>query len=129
MIDSEDSEDDKPLAKARRSRKNSVEDPQDRRRSNRRENVDENLTLHAPTLYALLDDISKHDCSWPFNRPVSLKEVPDYHKIIKQPMDFAKIKSRLNMGNYNTDYDLMNDIQLVFINCDIYNTSESEIYK
>lgn len=87
------------------------------------------LPLHSVDLYALLDDIAKNDDSWPFNRPVSKMEVPDYYKIIKSPMDFAKIKSRLNLGHYQTDYDIMNDIQQVFVNCDLYNTSESEIYQ
>lgn len=130
-----DSDDDEPLARTRAKRKRHSSDEQispskSSRRSGRRngDNDDENLVLHAPILYTLLDQISKHSCSWPFNRPVTLKEVPDYHDIIKTPMDFAKIKSRLNMGHYKTDYDVMNDIQLVFSNCDLYNSSGSEIY-
>ncbi|XP_063703456.1 bromodomain adjacent to zinc finger domain protein 1A [Culicoides brevitarsis] len=130
-----DSDDDEPLSRTRAKRKRHSSDEQtspttSNRRSVRRngDNDDENLVLHAPILYTLLDQISKHSCSWPFNRPVTLKEVPDYHEIIKNPMDFAKIKSRLNMGHYKTDYDVMNDIQLVFSNCDLYNGSGSEIY-
>lgn len=80
-------------------------------------------------MYELLDEISKNENSWPFNRPVQKTEVPDYYDVIKFPMDFAKVKSRLNMGYYKTDYDIMNDIQLVFNNCDMYNTSESDIYQ
>lgn len=90
---------------------------------------DEDLPLHNVILYDLLNEIGKHEDSWPFNRPVQKNEVRDYYEIIKTPMDFAKIKSRLNLGHYKSDYDIMNDIQQVFINCDLYNTSNSEIYK
>lgn len=56
-------------------------------------------------------------------------EVPDYFDVIKFPMDFAKVKSRLNLGYYKSDYDIMNDIQLIFNNCDTYNNTDSEIYQ
>lgn len=126
-----DVDDEEPLqARVRRSRQDEDKPAKTSRKTGRRtQDYDDNLTLHASILYNLLDDISKHECSWPFNRPVTLKEVPDYYEIIKNPMDFAKIKSQLNMGYYKTDYDLMNDIQLVFANCDLYNNSESEIYQ
>lgn len=137
LIADSDDDDNEPLARTRAKRKRHSSDEQtspstsSHRRSGRRnmDNDDENLVLHAPILYTLLEQISKHASSWPFNRPVTLKEVPDYHQIIKTPMDFAKIKSRLNMGHYKTDYDVMNDIQLVFSNCDLYNSSGSEIYR
>ena len=59
---------------------------------------DENLILHTTALYTVLHDISKHPSAWYFNRPVSLKDIPDYDEIIKNPINFAKFKSRLNMG-------------------------------
>lgn len=85
--------------------------------------------MNSVALYQLLDDISKNENCWPFNRPVMKTEVPDYYDVIKFPMDFAKVKSRLNLGYYKTDYDIMNDIQLIFNNCDTYNNSDSEIYE
>lgn len=97
--------------------------------SRRSKRSSDDFPLHSVLLYSLLDDITKHKDSWPFNRPVSQKEVPDYYKIIKTPMDFAKIKSKLNCGEYKTDDDIMTDIQLVFINCDLYNTNATDIYK
>lgn len=30
--------------------------------------------------------------SWPFHLPVSSKKIPDYHKIIKSPMDLQTMK-------------------------------------
>ncbi len=87
------------------------------------------LLLDNVSLYGLLTDIKNHQDSWPFDRPVNKAEVPDYYKVIQRPMDFAKIKSKLNLGEYSSNYDFMSDIQLVFTNCDLYNTNGSEIYQ
>uniref|UniRef100_A0A6B2E558 Bromodomain adjacent to zinc finger domain protein 1A n=1 Tax=Phlebotomus kandelakii TaxID=1109342 RepID=A0A6B2E558_9DIPT len=89
----------------------------------------ENLPLDSVSLYTLLDAIAKHVDSWPFNRPVAKVEVPDYYEIIKNPMDFAKIKSKLNCGDYATNEMLIRDIEQVFQNCDAYNNSDSKIYQ
>uniref|UniRef100_A0A182W5K3 Bromodomain adjacent to zinc finger domain protein 1A n=1 Tax=Anopheles minimus TaxID=112268 RepID=A0A182W5K3_9DIPT len=89
----------------------------------------EDLPLNSVALYVLIDDILKHPNSWPFNRPVSAKEVPDYYAVIKNPMDFARIKSKLNMGDYKINEQMMSDVQLVFRNCDLYNTDETDVYR
>uniref|UniRef100_A0AAG5DLK4 Bromodomain adjacent to zinc finger domain protein 1A n=1 Tax=Anopheles atroparvus TaxID=41427 RepID=A0AAG5DLK4_ANOAO len=89
----------------------------------------EDLPLNSVALYTLIDDILKHPDSWPFNRPVSAKEVPDYYKVIKTPMDFARVKSKLNMGDYKINEQMLADVQLVFRNCDLYNTDETDVYR
>ncbi|XP_036323316.1 bromodomain adjacent to zinc finger domain protein 1A [Rhagoletis pomonella] len=96
------------------------------RRSIRR--TGDHLPLNSAALYELLDDVMKHQDAWPFTRPVSQAEVPDYHKIIKTPMDLAKVKSKLNMGAYQLNEEVMKDIQLIFRNCDEYNVKGNEIY-
>nr|NP_536734.2 ATP-dependent chromatin assembly factor large subunit [Drosophila melanogaster]AAF57200.1 ATP-dependent chromatin assembly factor large subunit [Drosophila melanogaster] len=96
------------------------------RRSGRRTN--EHMPLNSAALYDLLEQIMKHKAAWPFLRPVLTSEVPDYHQIIKTPMDLAKIKSKLNMGAYQLNEELLSDIQLVFRNCDLYNVEGNEIY-
>ncbi|XP_058175665.1 bromodomain adjacent to zinc finger domain protein 1A [Anopheles ziemanni] len=86
------------------------------------------VPLNSVVLYTLIDDILKHPDSWPFNRPVSAKEVPDYYKVIKNPMDFARVKSKLNMGDYKINEQMLADVQLVFRNCDLYNTDETDVF-
>lgn len=103
-----------------------VEEPSDRRSSSKR-SIDNNFNMI--NLGSLIDEIIKHNDSWPFIKPVSTSEVPDYLEVIKQPMDFSKIKSKLNLGDYQTNEQAMKDVQLVFFNCDLYNLSNSEIYK
>lgn len=122
----EDNEAPSPPSKSRRSATNDDLDSSNSRRGRR---TGDDLPLNNVALYTLLDDILKHPDSWPFDRPVSVKEVPDYYTIIKNPMDFAKIKSKLNMGEYTINEQMMNDVQLVFRNCDLYNTNETEIYR
>lgn len=144
--DADDDEDhEEPQAKRARSSRNSLRISLDKsaannnnnnnnntsnnnnRRSGRRTN--DNLPLNSAALYDLLEQTMKHQAAWPFLRPVLTSEVPDYHKIIKTPMDLAKIKSKLNMGEYHLNEELLNDIQLVFKNCDLYNIEGNEIYE
>lgn len=96
--------------------------------STRRSRITDDLLLDNVTVHKLLDEVCKNENSWPFLRPVSRHEVPDYYKVIKNPMDLAKIKSKLNTGSYSTNVEVMKDIQLIFSNCDLYNQNESEIY-
>ncbi|KAH8312286.1 hypothetical protein KR044_010076 [Drosophila immigrans] len=105
---------------------NNTSNQNNNRRSGRRTN--DNLPLNSAALYSLLEQTMKHQAAWPFLRPVMSSEVPDYHKIIKTPMDLAKIKSKLNMGEYQLNEELLSDVQLVFKNCDLYNVRGNEIY-
>ena len=41
-----------------------------------------------------------------FYFPVSKFEVPDYHILIKQPMDWQTISVKLNRNEYLTAFDL-----------------------
>lgn len=71
----------------------------------------------------------KNKNSWPFLKSVSSSEVPDYYDVIKRPMDIGKIKSKLNLGDYQTNEQIMRDFEQIFINCDLYNNAHSEIYQ
>lgn len=109
----------------RRSSRKFVEESSASRRASKR-SLDSFNTI---SLSTLIDEIIKNDKAWPFRTPVSTAEVPDYLDVIKNPMDFSKIKSKLNLGDYNSNEQAMKDIQLIFYNCDLYNNASSEIYK
>ena len=49
-----------------------------------------------------LSAMLKHNHSWPFIKPVDTIKLglPDYHKLIKQPMDLATVKKRLENNYY-----------------------------
>ncbi|XP_053985965.1 bromodomain adjacent to zinc finger domain protein 1A isoform X2 [Hylaeus volcanicus] len=80
-------------------------------------------------LQELLADIRHHRDSWPFLSPVTKAEVPDYHEIISNPMDFGTIKYKLDNGEYETLEQFFSDSQLVFNNCQAYNEEHSSVYK
>ena len=52
-------------------------------------------------------------------------QVPNYYKIITNPIDFSKIKVKLqrqNFNHYDTIEDFIADVKLVFQNCATYNS-------
>lgn len=65
----------------------------------------------------------KHQFSWPFQQPVDTIKLnlPDYHKIIKKPMDLGTVKKRLENNFYWKAQEAMDDFQTMFDNCYIYN--------
>lgn len=48
----------------------------------------------------ILDVLKKSDHAWPFLTPVTKKDAPDYHRIIKKPMDFGTVQTKLNDSKY-----------------------------
>ncbi|TRY85593.1 hypothetical protein DNTS_010168, partial [Danionella cerebrum] len=62
----------------------------------------------------------KHQFAWPFY-------TPDYHKVIKNPMDMGTIKKRLENNYYWTAGECMQDFNTMFTNCYIYNKPTDDI--
>lgn len=73
--------------------------------------------------------IWKHQFSWPFQQPVDAGKLnlPDYHKIIKQPMDLGTIKKRLENNYYWKVQEAVDDFQTMFDNCYIYNKPGEDV--
>lgn len=67
--------------------------------------------------------VLKHKHAWPFETPVDTKslKLPDYHSIIKKPMDFTTIKRRLENYWYYDAYECIDDFRQIFVNCYTYN--------
>ncbi|EFX67332.1 hypothetical protein DAPPUDRAFT_63972, partial [Daphnia pulex] len=80
-------------------------------------------------LLQLLADLSSHVDSWPFLKPVTRAEAPDYHHVIKQAMDLGTMKYKLNSIKYKTAEDFVKDLQLIFTNCYTYNNDAADEYK
>jgi len=93
----------------------------------------------------LLSDLQQHPLSWAFLQPVNGEEVPDYYEVIKEPMgthtrpqrmvpcgfthipdlDFSTMEDKLEMNQYSNLDVFVEDVQLVFDNCRIYNPDGS----
>jgi histone acetyltransferase len=89
----------------------------------------------------LLTDLQQHSLSWAFLQPVNAAEVSDYYEVIKEPMgahppqtftsihdlahdpglDFSTMEQKLRTGKYENLDAFVEDAQLVFDNCRIYN--------
>nr|CAB3457784.1 unnamed protein product [Digitaria exilis] len=52
-------------------------------------------------LLFILDRLQKKDTYGVFSEPVDPEELPDYHDIIKHPMDFSTIRKKLDKGAYS----------------------------
>jgi hypothetical protein len=60
---------------------------------------------------------------------VSLEKVPDYLRIVKQPIDLKTIEEKLSRNQYRDIEDFYRDIDKIFQNCRIYNKNSSIYYK
>uniref|UniRef100_A0A336LYR9 CSON010958 protein n=1 Tax=Culicoides sonorensis TaxID=179676 RepID=A0A336LYR9_CULSO len=71
----------------------------------------------------------KHQFAWPFQQPVDAKtlNLPDYHRIIKQPMDLGTIKKRLENNYYWTAKEAIQDFNTMFSNCYVYNKPGEDV--
>ena len=52
----------------------------------------------------------------------------DYLKYVQKPMDLNTISKNIRDENYRTVENVLDDIQLIFDNCKVYNTSGSVIF-
>ena len=58
--------------------------------------------------------------------PVALN-IPDYHSVIKKPMDLRTIREKLENGQYENAKEFESDIRLMFANCHKYNGPDHPI--
>lgn len=62
-----------------------------------------------------------------FRKPVPHKalKLEDYKNIIKKPVDLNLIRRQNNEGKYKSIEEVLDDIQLCWDNCKLYNNPES----
>ncbi|XP_035682645.1 transcription initiation factor TFIID subunit 1-like [Branchiostoma floridae] len=63
--------------------------------------------------------------SWPFHQPVNKKFVPDYFKVISQPMDLETLKKNVQSHKYRNRDAFMKDVDLIHRNSVKYNGADS----
>ncbi|XP_064550688.1 bromodomain testis-specific protein [Drosophila montana] len=93
-------------------------------RRGRRTNVLESLK-------SVLKYVWKSRWSYYFRYPVDAVAlcIPDYHNLIKHPMDLSTIRRRLNNNYYWKSDEALGDFELIFENCMLYNLEGSEVHK
>ncbi|MEE6494537.1 hypothetical protein FKM82_001780 [Ascaphus truei] len=77
----------------------------------------------------VLKALWRHNFSWPFQQPVDAAKLnlPDYYRIIKNPMDLSTIRKRLEYNYYAKAFDCIQDFNTMFTNCYIYNKPGDDI--
>ncbi|KAI3724670.1 hypothetical protein L2E82_36455 [Cichorium intybus] len=80
-------------------------------------------------LVFILDRLQKKDTHAVFSDPVDPNELPDYHEIIKQPMDFGTVRSKLDDGLYSNLEELEADVYLICSNAMQYNSSDTIYFR
>ncbi|KAI3778456.1 hypothetical protein L2E82_07764 [Cichorium intybus] len=80
-------------------------------------------------LVFILDRLQKKDTHAVFSEPVDPDELPDYHEIIEQPMDFGTVRSKLDKGLYSNLEELETDVYLICSNAMQYNPSDTVFFR
>ncbi|XP_058742943.1 uncharacterized protein LOC131615800 [Vicia villosa] len=81
------------------------------------------------TLELILDKLQKKDTYGVYAEPVDPEELPDYHDVIDNPMDFATVRNKLANGSYTTLEQFESDVFLICSNAMQYNSSDTIYHK
>ncbi|KAI9777109.1 MAG: hypothetical protein M1839_009065 [Geoglossum umbratile] len=60
--------------------------------------------------------------------PVALN-IPQYHKIIKKPMDLGTVSSKLKANEYEKASEFESDVRLIFTNCYKFNPAKDAVHQ
>ncbi|XP_030523758.2 uncharacterized protein LOC115736279 [Rhodamnia argentea] len=80
-------------------------------------------------LVFILDRLQKKDSYGVFSEPVDPEELPDYHDIIKNPMDFGTVKKKLDEGAYTNLEQFEKDVFLICSNAMKYNAPDTVFFR
>ncbi|XP_039171293.1 uncharacterized protein LOC104450249 [Eucalyptus grandis] len=80
-------------------------------------------------LELILDKLQKKDIYGVYAEPVDPEELPDYHDMIKHPMDFSTVRKKLANGSYSTLEQFEGDVFLICSNAMQYNTPDTIYHK
>uniref|UniRef100_A0A3Q0SDY8 Transcription initiation factor TFIID subunit n=1 Tax=Amphilophus citrinellus TaxID=61819 RepID=A0A3Q0SDY8_AMPCI len=67
--------------------------------------------------------------SWPFHQPVNKKFVPDYYKVIVNPMDLETVRKNISKHKYQNRDTFLSDVSYIHTNSIKYNGSDSPYTK
>jgi bromodomain-containing protein 8 len=72
--------------------------------------------------------ISQHRNGNIFHNPIKTSEAPDYHDIVKRPIDLKTIKAKIKDGVIGNSLEYQRDIYLMFANAMMYNRPGSDVH-
>jgi len=77
----------------------------------------------------LWKQIADHKYASIFMSPVRDEHAKSYSTVIKEPMDLARVRKRIDQGVIRNSQSLQRDLLLIFQNAMMYNSSKTEIYR
>mmetsp|Transcript_3653 Transcript_3653/g.6916 ORF Transcript_3653/g.6916 Transcript_3653/m.6916 type:complete len:189 (-) Transcript_3653:294-860(-) len=79
---------------------------------------------------SVLKVLKAHKHGWVFGEPVDAVklQIPDYHEIIKRPMDLGTVKENLDNGTITSPEMFKDDVLLTFQNAMTYNPSHHDVH-
>ncbi|PON34299.1 Bromodomain containing protein [Parasponia andersonii] len=80
-------------------------------------------------LVFILDRLQKKDTYGVFSEPVDREELPEYHEIIENPMDFATVRKKLDCGVYTNLELFEKDVFLICSNAMEYNSPDTIYFR
>ncbi|XP_051905887.1 nucleosome-remodeling factor subunit BPTF isoform X1 [Hippocampus zosterae] len=80
-------------------------------------------------LKRILRSLQSHKMAWPFLEPVDPHDAPDYYRVIKEPMDFSTMESRLQKRHYHKVTEFVADVTKIFDNCRYYNPNDTPFFQ
>ncbi|CAL9767824.1 unnamed protein product, partial [Musa acuminata subsp. burmannicoides] len=91
--------------------------------------TDSNLVL-MKECEVLLSRLMTHHYAWVFNEPVDVEKlnIPDYCTVIKHPMDFGTISTKLSSDAYPSPQGFAADVRLTFTNAMTYNPPSNSVH-
>eukprot|EP01083_Nonionella_stella_P004353 12579_1 len=95
--------------------------------------VNPSVTL-SPSMRAcgdILVNVMNHRLAYAFNLPVDWKRlnIPNYPRIIKQPMDLGTVLRKLETGEYQTVDAFKADVTKIWVNAMTFNMPGTPVYK
>lgn len=84
---------------------------------------------HYDHIGKLLRQVMSNRNSGPFREPVRPRSVPNYYKIVKEPMDLHTIETRVNDQHYERLCEFVGDFMRIFENCRYFNQPNSAIMR
>ena len=77
----------------------------------------------------LLQSLMDSQDSFEFREPVDYVALGllDYPMVVKRPMDLGTVRRNLGNNSYETVEGCLADIQLIWDNCKLYNTSDNVV--
>ncbi|KAI3986709.1 hypothetical protein MKX01_014247 [Papaver californicum] len=77
----------------------------------------------------IMDKLQKKDTYGVYAEPVDTEELPDYHEIIEDPMDFGTIRKNLEKGTFTKLEQFEADVFLLCSNAMEYNSPDTVYFK